>query len=74
MTRLRLGRALYVADAARGCMWAMSLDDDGLPDSEHPRIVVRGAGTPVDLQVDGEGRLYYLDFAAGAIVRLEPSA
>jgi glucose/arabinose dehydrogenase len=69
-----LGRALFLADASRGCIWALPLLADGLPDTERPRIVVRRAGIPVDLQVDADGSLYYLDFERGTIVRIEPKA
>ena len=65
-----LGRALFLADASRGCIWALPLLADGLPDTEHPRIVARHAGIPVDLQVGADGFLYYLDFERGTIVRI----
>lgn len=64
------GRALYFTDSTRGCIWALPLRGDGLPDATRPRIVVRRAGVPVDLQVGPGGQLYYLDFARGRIVRL----
>jgi glucose/arabinose dehydrogenase len=62
-----LDRALFFADATRGCIWALPLKENGLPDPERPEIVVRGAGVVVDLQIGQDGKLYYADFARGEI-------
>ena len=66
------GNALFFSDASRGCIWALPIRRDGLPDPTRPRIVVRRAGVPVDLQVH-DGRLYYVDFAGGRVVRVDYS-
>jgi glucose/arabinose dehydrogenase len=65
-----LGRSLYFADASRGCIWALPLRGDGLPEPSRGRVVIRRAGVPVDLQVGPDGRLYYADLAGGRIVRI----
>src|SRR5262249_35073829 len=67
------GDLQIVADATLGCIWALPLKEDGLPDPERPEIVVRGAGVVVDLQIGRDGKLYYADFARGEI-RLVDSA
>ena len=66
------GNALFFADASRGCIWALPIRGDGLPDPTRPRIVVRRAGAPVDLQLH-DGRIYYVDVAGGRIVRVDYS-
>jgi hypothetical protein len=69
--RGELANALYFADATRGCVWALPIGSNGLPDASRLRIVVRRTGVPVDLQVGPDGHLYYLDFAGGRVVRLD---
>ena len=65
-----LANSLYFSDSSRGCIWAFPLLANGLPDTTRPRTVVRRAGVPVDLQVGPDNHLYWVDIAAGRIVRL----
>lgn len=62
--------ALFFADYARGCIWAMKLGPAGQPDPSRIELVLDRAGTPVDLQIGPDGNLYYVDIWTGAINRL----
>jgi glucose/arabinose dehydrogenase len=66
-----LDRALFFADATRGCVWALPAEADGLPDPEKPEVVVKRAGVVVDLQIGPDGKLYYLDLVRGEIRRVD---
>jgi glucose/arabinose dehydrogenase len=61
--------ALFVADYARGCIWALPAGADGLPDPTNLHTVVSGI-TPVDLDIGPDGRLYFVDIAAGTANRI----
>lgn len=63
--------ALYMADGTRGCLWALPLDDEGLPDRERALFVVKH-GFPVDLQAGPDGHVYFVDLLGGAVMRLVP--
>jgi glucose/arabinose dehydrogenase len=62
--------ALFFADYARGCIWAMKLGPAGQPDPARIELVLDKAGTPVDLQVGPDGNLYYVDIWTGVVNRL----
>jgi glucose/arabinose dehydrogenase len=62
--------ALFFADYARGCIWAMKLGPAGKPDPSRIELVLDRAGTPVDLQVGPDGNLYYVDVWTGVVNRL----
>src|SRR5439155_26116704 len=62
--------ALFFADYARHCMWAMLPGADGLPDPSRvvPFLTGVAANTsPVDLTIGPGGDLYYVDAGGGAI-------
>jgi glucose/arabinose dehydrogenase len=63
--------ALFFADYARGCIWAMKPGPAGHPDPSRIELVLDRAGTPVDLQVGPDGNLYFVDIWTGEIKRLE---
>jgi len=63
--------ALFVADYARGCIWALPRGADGLPDPSALQTFHGSASTPVQLQIGPDGRLHYVDIAGGRIVRLD---
>jgi glucose/arabinose dehydrogenase len=66
-----LANALFFADASRGCIWVLPPLPDGLPDPTNPEIFIRQAGIPVDLQIGPGGNVYYLDYGAGQIRRVD---
>jgi glucose/arabinose dehydrogenase len=62
--------ALFFADTNRACIWVARAGDDGQPDLftlRHFRTRARA----VDLQVGPDGALYYLDYGAGALRRIQ---
>jgi glucose/arabinose dehydrogenase len=64
--------AALFADASRQCVWAMFPGAGGLPDkTQIAPLVSEATGKVVDIQLDAEGRLYYLDFDHGRVYRVE---
>jgi glucose/arabinose dehydrogenase len=51
--------ALFFADYARGCIWAMLAGDTGLPDPMRVQLFARGTPEPVQLLIGPGGDLYY---------------
>jgi glucose/arabinose dehydrogenase len=64
-------RALFVADYARNCIWAMPPGASGDPDPAAVTSFVSGAENPVDLQVGPGGDLFYVDIVGGTVRRIE---
>jgi len=62
--------ALFFADRARNCVWAMLKGSNGLPDPSSRVAVVPGAASPVDLKVGPGGYLFYVDFNGGTVRRV----
>jgi glucose/arabinose dehydrogenase len=62
--------ALFLADYARRCIWAMLPDDRGRPDPSRVELFRTGVANPVELVTGPGGDLFYLDFAGGAVHRL----
>jgi PKD repeat protein len=65
--------ALFFADYARHCIWAMLPGADGLPDKTHITPFLNGVTSnsdPVDLSVDANGDLWYVDVWGGAVHRI----
>lgn len=62
--------ALFFADYARGCIWAMFEGTDGQPDPASRTVIANGV-TPVELQIGPDGDLFYADIATGTVRRLE---
>ena len=62
--------ALFFADYARNCIWAMQRGDTGVPAPGRIRPFREGAASPVDLQVGPDGNLYYADLNGGTIRRI----
>lgn len=60
--------ALFIADYARDCIWAMPAGTNGLPD---PAAVFKfaDASNPVMLKIGPDGNLYYVDYG-GAVRRI----
>ncbi len=60
--------ALFIADYARDCIWAMPAGGNGLPD---PAAIFKfaDASNPVMLKIGPDGNLYYVDYG-GAIRRI----
>ncbi|MEK6276625.1 MAG: PQQ-dependent sugar dehydrogenase [Actinomycetota bacterium] len=68
-------RALFFADWARNCIWAMPLGADGLPDPAAVRTFATGLTTgPVDLVIGPGGDLFYVGFDSGTIERISYTA
>ncbi len=66
--------ALFFADYARGCIWAMETDSSGLPVSSGVRWFRAGASVPVDIQFGPGGDLFYADIQGGRIQRIHYAA
>jgi glucose/arabinose dehydrogenase len=71
--------ALLMADASRGCLWAMRMGPDGTPDpSSISNLVTPVAGlglfTPVDITLGPDGALYVPNFFDSSIVRISYSS
>ncbi len=62
--------ALFFADYARQCIWAMLPGTDGLPDRQNIQPFEGQASFPVDLEVGPGGDLFYVDVVDGEIHRL----
>lgn len=63
-------RALFFADASRGCIWAMGVGADGLPDTTRVTTFHHAAGTPVELEFGPGGELWFVDLYRGQIHRI----
>jgi glucose/arabinose dehydrogenase len=66
--------ALFFADYARDCVWAMKKGTNGIPDPAKRSTLVAGAAAPVDLQIGPNGDLFYVDLTGGTIRRIRYSA
>jgi glucose/arabinose dehydrogenase len=69
--------ALFFADWAHGCIWAMLKGANGLPDPTDVEGFVTGAvgaSTPVDLEIGPGGDLFYVDVGGGTIRRVSFNA
>lgn len=62
------GGALFFADYARGCIWAMHAGEDGVPDPHDISLFARA--DVVDLEVGPGGDLYYVDAYGGTVRRI----
>ena len=62
--------ALFFADYARDCIWAMKRDGGALPSPSAVSAFVRAAANPVDVQVAPSGELFYADYNGGTIRRV----
>jgi len=62
--------ALFFADHARNCIWAMHRGTNGLPDPAQIETFVAGAANPVDLETGSNGDLFYVDYDGGTIHRV----
>ncbi len=56
--------ALFFADYARGCIWAMERGTNGVPSPSAVRWFRAGASVPVDIQFGPGGDLFYVDVLA----------
>ena len=65
----RLHGALFFADYAVGCIYAMPLDSGGAPDRSHLEVIGRGLPYPVSLASGADGDLYYTSLT-GAVHHL----
>ncbi|MCS7002864.1 MAG: PKD domain-containing protein, partial [Dehalococcoidia bacterium] len=66
----RYHNALFFADFARGCIWAMLPGVNGLPDPNQIEVFASGVGWPVSLRVGPTGELFFIDIFAGTIYRV----
>jgi glucose/arabinose dehydrogenase len=62
--------ALFFADYARRCIWAMLAGTGGLPDPARIVPFLSAGGNPVDLAVGPGGDLYYVDIGGGSVHRI----
>ncbi|HKG34871.1 MAG TPA: PQQ-dependent sugar dehydrogenase [Solirubrobacterales bacterium] len=68
--------ALFMANSARGCIWVMYPNADGIPDPGNIELFAFSdflGFTPVDLVVGPDGYLYAADFFNNRIVRFRYS-
>jgi uncharacterized repeat protein (TIGR01451 family) len=63
--------ALFFSDYSRDCIWVMFKGASGDPDPTTVAAFVQGAANPVDVKIGPDGKLYYVDFDGGRIVRVE---
>lgn len=66
----RYAGALFFADYARRCIWAMLAGAGGLPDAGTPVAFASDAASPIDLQIGADGSLLYLDVVGGTLRRI----
>jgi glucose/arabinose dehydrogenase/PKD repeat protein len=66
--------ALFWADYARGCIYGMLADANGVPDPNNRITFAPGAAGPVDLEIGPGGDLYYVDLNGGTVRRISYSA
>jgi len=62
--------ALFFADHARKCIWAMREGPGGNPDPSDILTFAAAAANPVDLQIGPAGDLFYVDFNGGSVRRI----
>jgi hypothetical protein len=62
--------ALFFADYARNCIWAMRSGTGGLPDPSRIETFASGLTGPVDIKIGPDGGLYYAGFDDGRIHRI----
>jgi glucose/arabinose dehydrogenase len=67
------GGALFFADYARNCIWAMMPDANGRPDPDNRRVFRTAADGPIDLRVGPGGDLYYVAVRSDSIRRIRYS-
>ena len=65
--------ALFFADYARSCIWAIMAGTNGLPDPANIVAFAPTAANPVDLQVGPDGDVWYVD-VSGTVRRFHYSA
>ncbi|HCU50352.1 MAG TPA: sugar dehydrogenase [Micromonosporaceae bacterium] len=61
--------ALFFADYARNCIWAMKPGAGGVPSASNIEVFENGASQPVDLAIGPGGELYYVDYS-GTVRRI----
>ncbi|MFD1323396.1 PQQ-dependent sugar dehydrogenase [Micromonospora sonneratiae] len=66
--------AMFFADYARGCIWAMRAGADGLPNPADIVIFTATAAGPVDLVIGPDNDLYYVDLTGGSVRRFHYSS
>jgi glucose/arabinose dehydrogenase/PKD repeat protein len=68
--------ALFFADYARNCIWAMRAGPNGLPDSSQIETFASSLSGPVDLKIGPDGAVYYVGFDDNLVHRITvgPSA
>ena len=59
--------ALYFADYARECIWAMKLGANGQPDPSNVSLIEQGAPSPVAMHLGPDGKLYYVSISTGTL-------
>jgi glucose/arabinose dehydrogenase/PKD repeat protein len=62
--------ALFFADYARNCIWAMRAGTSGLPDSSQIETFASSLSGPVDLKIGPDGALYYVGFDDDLVHRI----
>ncbi|MGK2849294.1 MAG: PQQ-dependent sugar dehydrogenase, partial [Candidatus Limnocylindrales bacterium] len=61
---------LFVANYVKACLWMLMPGAGGLPDPAQIRTIATGVA-PVDMDIGPDGRLYFVDIAAGTLSRLD---
>jgi len=64
--------ALFFADSSRRCVWTMFAGTGGIPNpSSRGAFITNTSGRVVDIQMGPDGKLYYVDFDAGNVYRID---
>jgi glucose/arabinose dehydrogenase len=66
--------ALFFADYARGCIWAMKKNGNPIPSPGAIETFAANVAHPAHLQFGPDGNLYYVDFDGGTIRRIWPGS
>jgi glucose/arabinose dehydrogenase len=64
------GGSLFVVDGGSGCVWALPIDDDGLPDPDSRLTLPLRLAGAVALVAGPDGDLFYPSLGSGTIHRL----
>ncbi len=64
------GGALFFSDYSRACLWVMFPGGGGDPDPAAATPFASSALGPVDLQIGPDGKVYYVDFDGGRVMRI----
>ena len=65
--------ALFFSDFRRQCVFVIEAGPDGLPDTGTAKTFIDAASDPIDLRFGPDGRLYYVNYTGGQVIRIDYS-